>query len=124
MANTTIIVTNKEKLFRGRTVEELQRMDTREFAKLLKSRQRRMLMRNFNVIEDFVKRCQKKVANGKTIRTQKRDLVIVPQLNGMIIQIYNGKEFLPVKVTEEMFGHRLGEFSITRKSQIFCTEKP
>jgi len=115
MANTGIVVTNKERLFRGKSVDDLKKLDTREFAKLLKSRPRRMLMRNFNVVEEFVRRCQKKVAKGKMIKTHQRDIVIVPQLWGMTIQIHNGKEFFPVKITEEMFGHRLGEFSITRK---------
>jgi small subunit ribosomal protein S19 len=117
MAITSSIVysSGKEKQYRGKSIEELQKLDTREFAKLLKSRPRRMLMRNFNVIEDFVKRCQKKVAKGKQIRTQKRDIVIVPALIGMTISIHNGKEFLQLKVTEEMLGHRLGEFAMTRR---------
>jgi small subunit ribosomal protein S19 len=115
MAMNLVMGGNKEKMFRGRTIEDLQKMDTREFAKLLKSRQRRMLMRNFNVVEDFVKRCQKKQSRGKAIRTHKRDIVIVPGLLNLTINIHNGKEYLPLKITEEMFGHRLGEFAITRK---------
>jgi ribosomal protein uS19 len=48
------------------------------------------------------------------IKTHERELVIVPQMVGMRIQIYNGHEFVPVEMMKEMLGHRLGEFSPTR----------
>jgi len=105
----------KEKTFKGKTLEELKKLDTREFAKFLKSRQRRSIMRNFNSVESFVKRCQKKIARNKQIRTHQRDIIIVPALVGMQIAIHNGKEFFKVQIVEEMLGHRLGEFSMTRK---------
>jgi small subunit ribosomal protein S19 len=41
-------------------------------------------------------------------------LVIVPKLVGMKIQIYNGRDFVPVEITGEMLGHKLGEFAPTR----------
>ena len=41
-------------------------------------------------------------------------MLIVPQMIGMKIQIHNGNKFLPLEVTGEMLGHRLGEFSVTR----------
>ncbi|MFZ5955003.1 MAG: ribosomal protein S19 family protein [Nanoarchaeota archaeon] len=105
----------KEKLFRGKKIEELKQLDTREFAKFLKSRQRRWILRNFNVIENFTRRCEKKIAKNKPIRTHKRELVIVPKLVGMTISVYNGKEFFQIKIIEEMLGHRLGEFALTRR---------
>ena len=113
MAEETI--QKKEKTFRGMKLEELKKLDTREFAKFLKSRQRRAIMRNFNSVESFVKRCQKKIARGKQIKTHKRDIVIVPALVGMQIGIHNGKEYVQVQIVDEMMGHRLGEFSMTRK---------
>ena len=105
----------REKTYRGKNLEELKVLDTREFAKLLKARGRRALMRNFNVIENFVKRCEKKKAKTKAIKTHLRDLIIVPKLVGMTIHIYNGQKFVPVRIIEEMVGHRLGEFALTRK---------
>ena len=105
----------REKTYRGKNLEELKVLDTREFAKLLKARGRRALMRNFNVIENFVKRCDKKKAKTKAIKTHLRDLIIVPKLVGMTIHIYNGQKFVPVRIIEEMVGHRLGEFALTRK---------
>jgi len=105
----------KEFAYRGVSTEELKKLDIREFAKYLKSRQRRTVLRNFQLIEEFVKRCKDSQAKGKTIRTMLRDIVIVPGLIGMNIQVHNGKEFTPVKIETEMLGHRLGEFAFTRK---------
>lgn len=104
----------KQYFFRGKTIEELKTLDVREFAKYLKSKQRRTALRQFQEIEDFINRANKKIEKGKSVRTHKRDLIIVPQMVGMKIQIYNGKEFIPVEVMKEMLGHRFGEFSLTR----------
>ena len=111
-----VVVSGRERLFRGKSIEELKKLDVREFAKFLKSRQRRFVMRNFNVIENFIKRSEKKIENGKAIKTHDREIVIVPTFVNWTIQVYNGKEFVPVKVVTEMLGHRLGEFAMTRKS--------
>ncbi len=115
MAEILVQSSKKEKNYRGKTVEELKKMDTREFAKLLKSRPRRAVLRNFNVIEEFVKRSDIKISRGKQVKTHDRSLVIVPALIGMTIGVHNGKEFTQIKVNEEMLGHRLGEFAGTRK---------
>jgi len=106
---------SKDKFYRGINVEELKRMDTREFAKLVRARERRSILRNYDIIEAFVKRCLEKDAKKKMIKTHNRSLVIVPALLGKVIGIYNGKEFLRVEITDQMLGHRLGEFSLTRK---------
>ncbi len=110
-----LVKKNKDKFYRGKNVEDLRTFNTREFAKLVKARTRRSLLRNYDVIEAFVKRCEEKDAKNKVIKTHDRALVIVPQLVGKTIGIYNGKEFIKVTITEEMLGHRLGEFSLTRK---------
>lgn len=107
-------VRKKEFKFKGMNLEELKKLDVREFAKLIKSRQRRTALRNFQEIENFVKRALKKHEKGKKVRTHSRDLIIVPKLIGITLQVYNGKEFVSFKVTEEMLGHKLGEFSPTR----------
>jgi len=105
----------KEFTFRGKTLEELKKMDTREFAKLLKSRARRTVLRQFDEIERFIKKCKKRIDKGKPIKTHLRHLVIVPKMVGLKIGIHNGKEFVYIQITKEMLGHRLGEFAITRK---------
>lgn len=100
--------------YRGKTIEELQKLDVREFAKLLKSRQRRTILRNFQEIEKFVHRCKVKISRNKLIKTHCRDIIIVPELVGMKIQVYNGRQFNLVDITGDMLGHRLGEMSPTR----------
>jgi len=107
-------LTKKQFTFRGKTVEELKTLDVREFAKLLTSRSRRTILRNFQELENFVSRVQSKAAKGKPTRTHHRDLVMVPGLVGMKLQIYNGQKFMPVEVTGEMLGHKFGEFAPTR----------
>ncbi|MFH1365347.1 MAG: 30S ribosomal protein S19 [archaeon] len=104
----------KEFTYRGKTLEELKKLDVREFAKFLGSRSKRTALRQFQDIENFVSRCKKKESKDKKIRTHKRNLIIVPQMVGMKIQIHNGNKFLPLDVTGEMLGHRLGEFAPTR----------
>lgn len=49
------------------------------------------------------------------IKTWSRDSEISPEMVGFVFAVHNGKSFTEVKVAEEMVGHRLGEFSPTRK---------
>ena len=48
------------------------------------------------------------------IRDRSRRSTIIPDFVGVTISVYNGKSFIPVYVTEDMVGHKLGEFSPTR----------
>ena len=105
----------KEFQYRGKTLAELKMLDVREFAKFLPSRERRSVLRHFEVVEGFIKKCTKAGTEEKQIRTHLRDLVIVPLMVGHNIRIHNGKEFISTKITMEMLGHRLGEFVATRK---------
>jgi len=108
-------IKSKEEKIRGKTLAELQTLGVREVAKYLPARSRRTIMRNFDVIEKFIKTCDERDAKKKRIKTHLRELVIVPRLVGKTIWVYNGKEFMSVQVTFEMVGHRLGEFALTRK---------
>ena len=62
----------------------------------------------------------KKVRNAqetesrKIIKTWSRRSMILPEFVGLTFAVHNGKKFLPVFVTEDMVGHKLGEFSPTR----------
>ena len=49
------------------------------------------------------------------IKTWSRSSTISPEMIGFIFGVHNGREFIPVTVTEEMVGHKLGEFSLTTK---------
>jgi len=53
--------------------------------------------------------------DGSVIKTWARDSHISPEMLGYTFAVHNGKDFIEVMITEEMFGHRLGEFSLTRK---------
>ncbi|MBS3088319.1 ribosomal protein S19 family protein [Candidatus Pacearchaeota archaeon] len=107
-------VESKEQFYRGQPVEKLKELDVRESAKFLDSRARRSVLRNFSVIEKFIKRCEIKIERKKKIKTHLRDIVIVPKLVGFTIGIHNGKTFQDISITHEMIGHRLGEFAPTR----------
>lgn len=53
--------------------------------------------------------------SGEIIRTWSRASTITPEMIGYTFGVHTGRAFQPVKITEEMVGHRLGEFSPTRK---------
>lgn len=107
-------IKKKEFTYKGLTIEELKKLDVREFAKYLKSRQRRTVLRQFQKVEDFINRARKKQKRDKKIRTHQRNLVVVPQMIGMKISIHNGHTFVLIDVTGEMLGHKFGEFAPTR----------
>ncbi len=107
-------VIRKESLYRGKTLEHLKTLDVRESAKYLPSRSRRSVLKNFDKIEKFIRICEKKLAEGKRIKTHLRDMVVLPKLVGLTIGIHNGKIFQDVSIVPEMLGHRLGEFALTR----------
>lgn len=50
----------------------------------------------------------------EVIKTWSRASVIIPDMVGMTFAVYNGKKFVPVLVTDQMIGHKLGEFALTR----------
>jgi len=104
----------KEFTYRGKTIEELKSLDTREFAKLTKARQRRAILRQTQSIENFVKKCVEFQSRKKQIKTHLRDIIIVPKMIDYTILIHSGKQFVPIQIIPEMLGHRLGEFVPTR----------
>ena len=57
----------------------------------------------------------KKAKPGEIIKTWARDCTITPEMIGFTFGVHNGREFIPVKVSEEMVGYKLGEFSPTTK---------
>ena len=60
-------------------------------------------------IEEMNRRNERKV-----VKTWSRRSTIVPEMVGHTIAVHNGKKFIPVYVTENMVGHKLGEFAMTR----------
>lgn len=62
-----------------------------------------------------------KAGNGKPIKTHCRDMVILPEMVGLMLLVHSGKEFTSVEVKPEMIGHYLGEFVITNKKVVHGT---
>ena len=58
---------------------------------------------------------QKAQTNSVPIKTWSRKSTIIPEFIGISFLIHNGKKFIPIKISEEMVGHKLGEFSPTRQ---------
>lgn len=56
----------------------------------------------------------RRTKEGKVIKTWSRRSTIIPDMVGLTFAVHNGKKFIPIFVTEEMVGHKLGEFSPTR----------
>jgi small subunit ribosomal protein S19 len=76
----------------------------------------RSLKKGPYVDQKLVKKISKLKANDKTIiNTWARACTITPEMVGFTIGVHNGKQHLPVRVVENMVGHKLGEFSPTRK---------
>lgn len=100
--------------YKGKGPEEIGKMSVEDFTAIIPSRLRRSLKRGITLD-------QKKLLNrirdnpGKFHRTKSRDLVIVPELIGVKLGVYSGKEYVPIEIKPEMLGHRLGEFVPTRK---------
>mgnify|MGYP003441991758 FL=1 len=69
------------------------------------------------VDDSLMKKVAKVSESGKkeVIKTWSRRSTIYPEFIGHTFAVHNGKEFIPVYVTEDMVGHKLGEFSPTRK---------
>ncbi|MFH1125722.1 MAG: 30S ribosomal protein S19 [Candidatus Altiarchaeota archaeon] len=112
----------KEFHYRGYTLEQLKVMSMDELVKVYPSRLRRSMKRGFTEMQKkllaAVKKNRKIVDSGgrqESIKTHCRDLPILPEMVGLIIGIYNGKDYLSVEIKPEMIGEVLGEFALTRK---------
>ena len=104
--------------FKGKTIEELKKMDLNEFAKLLPSKQRRSIKRGFTEPQKiFLKKIDKAIEGSqkKPVKTHCRNMIILPKMVGLTIYIHQGKEFVPVKIEPEALGLRLGGLTLTRK---------
>ncbi len=99
--------------YRGKTIEELKGLTVQEFTKLVTSSARRKLKRGFTEEEKIL--LAKIAKNKNNIETHCRDIVVLPVMVGLTLKIHQGKEFFPVLIQEEMLGHRLGEFALTRR---------
>ena len=99
--------------YKGKTLEELQKMTLEEFSKIAPARERRSLLRGFS--EKQKKFLEKLRIAKKPVRTHCRDMVVIPEMVGKKIMVHNGKEWVSFEIKPEMLTHRLGEFALSRK---------
>ena len=94
--------------------EEIKEMSLEEFRTLISAKGRRSLKRGFREAQ---KKLLEKIREDriKFHRLKCRDLVVIPEMIGIKVGVYNGKEYIPLEIKPEMLGHRLGEFVPTRK---------
>ena len=108
----------KEFAYRGIPKEELENMSLEKLFQLFNARQRRSLTRGITdgkrkLIEEIKAAKAGKLKNP--IKTHVRDLIILPYMVGITVNVFSGKEFQPVAIRTEMIGHYLGEYVITNK---------
>jgi len=108
--------------YRGFTLEELKKMNADEFIRILPARARRSLKRGLpprqKKLLGRLRRAYRAKKRGKDLitRTHVRDMIIFPEMVGLSIDVYNGREYITVDIKPEMIGHYLGEFSLTRRN--------
>jgi len=105
----------KEFTYHGLSKEELANMPQEKLLKLFSARVRRSLTRGINDDKRKLMEEMKDKNNKNPIKTHLRDVIILPYMVGVTVNVFSGKEFVPVTITTEMVGHYLGEYVITNK---------
>ena len=108
----------KEYTYRGLSQKELESLSLDKILQLFPARARRSLTRGINdnkrkLIEEM--KAAKSGILKNPINTHLRDVLILPTMVGVTVNVFSGKEFRPVTITTEMIGHYLGEYVITNK---------
>ena len=108
----------KEFTYKGLVLSEIEKLSLNDFMRITNSRARRSLKRGLTDPQKKLLEKIRKFKSGKfkkNIRTHVRDIVIIPEMIGVTIFVHRGKEFMPIRITEEMLGHYLGEFTYNRQ---------
>ena len=108
----------KQFTYRGLSQKELESLSLDKLLKLFPARARRSLTRGINDNKRKLIGEMKDAKSGilkNPINTHLRDVLILPTMVGVTVNVYSGKEFRPVAITTEMVGHYLGEYVITNK---------
>lgn len=103
----------KEFTYKGKTLTQLKEMGMDELAGILPAKQRRKIKRGFTDAEKKVIEYLRK--DKKNVETHCRDLIILPEMVGKVVRVHKGNNFETISIREEMIGHCLGEFALTRK---------
>ncbi|XP_017773026.1 PREDICTED: 40S ribosomal protein S15 [Nicrophorus vespilloides] len=108
--------------FRGVDLDQLLDMPNEQLMELMHARARRRFRRGLKrkpmaLVKKLRKAKKEAPPNEKpeVVKTHLRNMIIVPEMVGSIVGVYNGKAFTLVEIKPEMIGHYLGEFSLTYK---------
>lgn len=104
--------------YRGIPLSELENMSLEKLFQLFNARQRRSLTRGITdgkrkLIEEIKAAKAGKIKNP--IKTHVRDLIVLPYMVGVTVNVFSGKDFVPITIIPEMIGRYLGEFVINNK---------
>ena len=105
----------KEFTYHGLSKEELANITNEKLFKLFTARARRSFTRGINDGKRKLMEEMKDENNKNPIKTHLRDVIILPYMIGKTVQVFSGKEFVPIIITIQMVGHYLGEYVITNK---------
>ncbi|MHC1626279.1 MAG: 30S ribosomal protein S19 [Methanoculleaceae archaeon] len=106
----------EEFTYHGYRIPELQKMGLSELIPIMPAHARRKIRRGLRREEErLLERVRR---NDRKIRTHLRDMIIMPEMVGKVIEIHNGKEFQPVEIQPEAVFHYLGEFALTRRKVV------
>merc|ERR1712164_100596 len=114
--------TFKKFAYRGIDLEKLLDMSNQDLMELFRARARRKFSRGIKrkpiALLKKLRKAKRDTAYGEkpeSVKTHLRNMVIVPEMIGSVVGVYNGKQYIKVEVKPEMIGHYLAEFSITYK---------
>ena len=112
--------------YRGVDLDQLLDMNNEGLMELFTCRIRRKFNRGLKrkpmaLIKKLRKKKKECPVNEKpdVVKTHLRNMIVVPEMTGSIVGVYNGKVFTQVEIKPEMIGHYLGEFSISYKVRIY-----
>ncbi|CAM0135236.1 unnamed protein product [Umbelopsis sp. WA50703] len=108
--------------YRGVDLDQLLDLSSEQFMELVHCRARRRFQRGLKRkpmgLIKKLRAAKKEAAPGEkpaVVKTHLRDMIVVPEMIGSVVAIYNGKVFNQVEIRPEMVGHYLAEFSISYK---------
>ncbi len=108
--------------YRGFTPEQLNEFTNEKIIELFRARQRRRFARRTkNKYNRLYAKCRKSKKNTQPgekpapVKTHLRDTIVMPEMVGNFVSVYNGKVFVPVEIKFDMIGRYLGEFALTYK---------
>jgi small subunit ribosomal protein S19 len=103
----------EEFTYHGFRLDDLKKMGITELVPLMPARARRKINRGMTRGEENL--LSRFRAGDTRIRTHLRDMIIMPEMVGREVEIYNGKEYIKVEIQPEAVFHYLGEFAPTRR---------